>query len=636
MANSVSNVSFANNPNDYSIDLANIERRRQLAQALQSQGMQPLGNTEMVGGWAVKRSPFEGLNKVAQSALGAYQQEELSNKEKEVGRKYQQDLADTLMKANQAGMGTPARPGVDVPPDETGGGPGYAATPAVAPDRNRMAQILMQHPATQQMGMQQSMSDMQMQRIIEFLKGAQSSQGTQPANVDPNAAPGTAPAPQNGGGGNGLNFPGVSQPALGLAAMNGNPDDIGKLLQSGFAATQKPTRVNAGGAVVDASGKVLFSAPQNNGVLTNYGPNGPTQTNVPGSLNANTAATGAAEAGKAPYSMQQMDVPVYLPGGDQINVKMNATQAHQYQTTGQLPPEIAASIPGMQRPAPGIQPPGSPVQPAPPQAAPMGAQPIPNASPIPVRSGATPISSSVAPSVSMQEIERIQDPAERAAAMAAFRSKNGNGPIPVSSLTGTPVVGRSNSQNEQITQQRQAAGGKAVDENFAKDYLQFTQGGAADATKQLSQLQDVVTALGKPNANLSGPIMGSMPDMIKKFTPAGQRSIAMRERVEEVAQRSLRAVLGAQFTEKEGERLISRAYNPNQPEPENAIRVGRLFSQLEQALKAKQDASNYYQKNGTLQGWQGKMPSMSDFDIDSGPAAAPTSGGGKIVKWSDL
>ena len=97
------------------------------------------------------------------------------------------------------------------------------------------------------------------------------------------------------------------------------------------------------------------------------------------------------------------------------------------------------------------------------------------------------------------------------------------------------------------------------------------------------------------------------------------KAVSTQERVAEVVQRSLRAILGAQFTENEGVRLIARAYNPSQPESENKIRVQRLLTQLKEAYKAKQSASAYFQKHGTLEGWQGKLYSISDFNPE-GPA----------------
>ena len=49
-----------------------IERRRMMANMLVQQSMQPMGGTQNVGGFAVRRSPMEGMAKLAQAASGSY------------------------------------------------------------------------------------------------------------------------------------------------------------------------------------------------------------------------------------------------------------------------------------------------------------------------------------------------------------------------------------------------------------------------------------------------------------------------------------------------------------------------------------------------------------------------------------
>ncbi len=147
MANQITNVGFS----DYAAEQAEIERRRAYAQALQQQGMQPMGGTEMAGGWAIPNSPTQGLAKMLQAYSGQRGMEQATEQQKALGQRYQSDLARTLMEAQQAGAGAPGSP---MPAEELGGGP---AMPAVAPDRQAMARILMGHPATQAMGMQELM-----------------------------------------------------------------------------------------------------------------------------------------------------------------------------------------------------------------------------------------------------------------------------------------------------------------------------------------------------------------------------------------------------------------------------------------------------------------------------------------------
>lgn len=158
-------------------------------------------------------------------------------------------------------------------------------------------------------------------------------------------------------------------------------------------------------------------------------------------------------------------------------------------------------------------------------------------------------------------------------------------------------------------------GQEALDKDFAKEYSDFVaQGGSADVNKSIEQLNIAAKNLAE-DKTLTGPIAGQTPDAIRAIT--NPKAIATRESVEEIVQRNLRLILGAQFTQKEGDRLIARAYNPLLSTEENRKRVLRLGNQIQEAAKVKADAANYFEQNGTLQGWKGKMPTISDFNPES-------------------
>jgi len=128
----------------------------------------------------------------------------------------------------------------------------------------------------------------------------------------------------------------------------------------------------------------------------------------------------------------------------------------------------------------------------------------------------------------------------------------------------------------------------------------------------LDQLKEVSGRLKRQN--LTGPVIGITPDFVNAW--ANPDAVAVRENVEEVVQRNLRMLLGAQFTQKEGDRLIARSYNPKLPEAENRKRIARLRIQMIEAAKAKENAIRYFEKNGTLTGWKGRLWNISDFDPD--------------------
>ena len=154
-----------------------------------------------------------------------------------------------------------------------------------------------------------------------------------------------------------------------------------------------------------------------------------------------------------------------------------------------------------------------------------------------------------------------------------------------------------------------------VDENFAKVYIDYEKGGLADTEKQIGQLISVREQL-KRSDNLTGPVIGLIPNIARPFlTP---ESLDVQETVEEVVQRNLKAILGAQFAKTEAEQLISRAYNPSLPEKVNAKRIGRLIDSMVAAAQSKQNVVDYYNKHRTLRGYRGKTSfSIKDIERDA-------------------
>jgi hypothetical protein len=153
-----------------------------------------------------------------------------------------------------------------------------------------------------------------------------------------------------------------------------------------------------------------------------------------------------------------------------------------------------------------------------------------------------------------------------------------------------------------------------IDSEFGKDYAAYVAaGGYADVQRQAKQLEDAISVMTDKNApNVSGFFTGMAPDfLLRAVNPT---AVNIREAVEEVAQRNLRLILGAQFTEREGEKLISRVFNPGLDEAINAKRATRLLEQIKAGAEAKADAAAYYERHGTLRGWKGRLPTISDFE----------------------
>ena len=154
-----------------------------------------------------------------------------------------------------------------------------------------------------------------------------------------------------------------------------------------------------------------------------------------------------------------------------------------------------------------------------------------------------------------------------------------------------------------------------VEEKSAQDLVDFTIGGGfSDVQKGLSQLEVAKqTLMQQPEGRITGKLVGAQDDtgLLKYTNPSAQDT---KEQVQEIAQRNLRLILGPQFTAKEGEALINRVYNPALPQSVNVKRLELLQDQMTSAAKTKQEAVDYYNTNGTLKGFKGKLyNSTSDF-----------------------
>jgi len=150
-----------------------------------------------------------------------------------------------------------------------------------------------------------------------------------------------------------------------------------------------------------------------------------------------------------------------------------------------------------------------------------------------------------------------------------------------------------------------------ADELAAKELVAFNIGGGfSDAQKSLTQLDTAINQLETtPEGTITGTRFGYTPDWLKPMFD--KEAVTVKDQVEEIVQRNLRLILGAQFTEREGTRLIERAYNPKLSQAENARRLKLLQQQIYDAASNKQQAYDYFQNNGTLKGFEGTLYTQS-------------------------
>jgi len=155
-----------------------------------------------------------------------------------------------------------------------------------------------------------------------------------------------------------------------------------------------------------------------------------------------------------------------------------------------------------------------------------------------------------------------------------------------------------------------------VDDEFAKEAVQWSSGGAADAMKNLTQIRDVITDINmavSEGRTPSGPLVGIQNDLVQSFI--NPEATDIRNRVQEVVQRNLREILGAQFTQAEGLALIERAYNQRLSPEQNLRRLNSLLEQMATAATAKQQMYDYFMDKGTLFGYRAEntLPTLDEL-----------------------
>lgn len=151
-------------------------------------------------------------------------------------------------------------------------------------------------------------------------------------------------------------------------------------------------------------------------------------------------------------------------------------------------------------------------------------------------------------------------------------------------------------------------GEKTIDREFAKDFNEWETRGKGTYQKNIDRLKGARDTLVKNKDDLlgtSGRFEGRLPDIMRS-----EQSIALREDVQAAAQGALKATLGAQFTEKEGERIMNMAYNEKLSPDENIKKIDAAIKELENNASNMAGRAQKFSESGTLKGY--KPPSVKE------------------------
>jgi hypothetical protein len=170
---------------------------------------------------------------------------------------------------------------------------------------------------------------------------------------------------------------------------------------------------------------------------------------------------------------------------------------------------------------------------------------------------------------------------------------------------------------------------KKVESVAADVYADWAlRGGAANARARIAQLDDVVKSLERSAKGRGPTLTGVQIQLIPEFARPllVPSSLEARQNAERVIQDGLRAILGAQFTQVEGENFLKRAFDPNLGPDVNARRLSLILEQMKESAKQAQALSDYVEKNRTARGFNGVIPSLAQFEGALARVPAPQRG----------
>lgn len=174
------------------------------------------------------------------------------------------------------------------------------------------------------------------------------------------------------------------------------------------------------------------------------------------------------------------------------------------------------------------------------------------------------------------------------------------------------AAGRRQAEMDMFTREKQkqelqkgslTVGQKKLDEDYSKDYNDWTTVNRSQATKSLAKLKNALNVLTQGAQSnfpvISGRTVGALPDLLR---PTASRVV--EQDVQETAQAGLKAALGTAFTEKEGERILKTSYDKTLPETENIKKVNAIIKELEERIANQESKRAYFEQNGSLKGWK--------------------------------
>lgn len=150
--------------------------------------------------------------------------------------------------------------------------------------------------------------------------------------------------------------------------------------------------------------------------------------------------------------------------------------------------------------------------------------------------------------------------------------------------------------------QKNNEGQKKLDQEFAKDYNEYTSKGRTNALNNISKLEGIRDQLLKEG---TGPFAAGggrstvLPDSVRDTD-----SIQWRDDARNAANSTLKELFGARISDQERVAASKEYYNDRLPNDRNAAILDRKINELKGTLSDKDSKAEYFKNKATLAGYQ--------------------------------
>tara|TARA_R110002167_G_scaffold67907_1_gene191817 strand:- start:3011 stop:4600 length:1590 start_codon:yes stop_codon:yes gene_type:complete len=152
------------------------------------------------------------------------------------------------------------------------------------------------------------------------------------------------------------------------------------------------------------------------------------------------------------------------------------------------------------------------------------------------------------------------------------------------------------------------SGMSEFDKNVVKDlipeYNKWRTNDESNSTSNINKLYGIIESLDTGDVETGGFInkLPAFSDQMRLiFDPSGQDAV---DRIRGVAYQSLRATLGAQFTEKESANLVATYFNPGLDSKMNMDRLQEFSETMQSIHNSKSEMYQYMDDNESLKGYK--------------------------------